>query len=298
MTGKTNSVVFPAAHIEFAATVGDNTLHLRTQTAGFDCTIYWGDGQKTVAPINGGNIIHNYAQAGVYHIFIVGKSFAGFNVSNQVGKEKYTALHSMGRWVNDTITSMANSFYGCSGLTVVSAGALQYATAATNFTSCFRSTGLTTLPLSLFKYNTAATTFANCFYGSLLVSLPDEIFRYNTAATSFVSCFQANPDLANVPYGLFQYNFAAVTFTNCFFGCYKLSLREDMFGHDYANRFAGKTVILINCFSRTSFTGTQGTAPQLWNFTYGSVTRAGCFAGAGNSETSLSNYADIPTDWK
>jgi hypothetical protein len=63
-------------------------------------------------------------------------------------------------------------------------------------------------------------------------------------------------------------------------------------------RFAGKNIQFSACFGRDSFTGTQGTAPDLWNCTYGSVTSASCFYGAGNSTTSLSNYASIPIGWK
>lgn len=47
-------------------------------------------------------------------------------------------------------------------------------------------------------------------------------------------------------------------------------------------------------------TGTQGTAPELWNCSFGSgtPTKTACYGGVGNSGTSLDNYADIPSDWK
>ena len=51
------------------------------------------------------------------------------------------------------------------------------------------------------------------------------------------------------------------------------------------------------CFSRESYSGEQGTAPGLWNYSFGSVTSTGCFGGSGNSATSISNYAGIPTGW-
>jgi hypothetical protein len=53
-------------------------------------------------------------------------------------------------------------------------------------------------------------------------------------------------------------------------------------------------------FNRSSFTGTtQGTAPALWSVTFKATpTSTSCFAGGGNSATSLSNYADIPAAWK
>lgn len=43
----------------------------------------------------------------------------------------------------------------------------------------------------------------------------------------------------------------------------------------------------------------QGTAPDLWNYTFNfTPTKTICFGGAGNNIYTLSNYNDIPTDWK
>ena len=53
-----------------------------------------------------------------------------------------------------------------------------------------------------------------------------------------------------------------------------------------------------NCFWRNSFAGTQGTAPDLWNCTFNSVSSGSCFGGAGNDFTSISNYGTIPAGWK
>jgi hypothetical protein len=66
-----------------------------------------------------------------------------------------------------------------------------------------------------------------------------------------------------------------------------------------ATRFFNKSVDFSYCFNRDSFTGAQGTAPDLWNCDFGSGTpiKTRCFAGAGNSLTSISNYGDIPSTW-
>lgn len=248
LNGKMVYSSFPhiPASIDFNTTVGDNTLHLRPQTGGFDCTVYWGDGQSTAVPPDGGNIIHNYAAAGVYNIQIKGKSFAGFRVDNQTGKEKYVAAYSMGRWAVDTMTLCDRSFYGCSNLATIG----------------------------------------------------DDLFRYNTAVTSFGSLFSGCTSLTTIQTNLFQYNTAVTSFNRCFSDCNKLTLRNDIFGTDYASRFNGKTVDFSNCFNRDSFSGTRGTAPEIWRFTGLTATKTSCFGGAGNSPTSLSNYASIPADWK
>jgi hypothetical protein len=63
---------------------------------------------------------------------------------------------------------------------------------------------------------------------------------------------------------------------------------------------AAWNVNFTNCFNRTTFTGVQGTAPDLWNYNFGTgtSTKTTCYGGAGNSLTSISNYADIPVAWK
>ena len=80
----------------------------------------------------------------------------------------------------------------------------------------------------------------------------------------------------------------------------KVQINRNIFYADgeQATRFAGKTVDFRNCFQRGSSTGgIQGEAPDLWNCTFGLVYSTSCFAGAGNSATSISNYASIPTAW-
>lgn len=85
-----------------------------------------------------------------------------------------------------------------------------------------------------------------------------------------------------------------------FYGCNKLQLPANIFYENgITDRFSGASSVNFNYFMyRTSFTGTQGTAPDLWNQTgITSVSSFFTFAGAGNSLTSLTNYADIPTAW-
>jgi hypothetical protein len=70
---------------------------------------------------------------------------------------------------------------------------------------------------------------------------------------------------------------------------------------EQSTRFLNKSVSFQNCFFRSSFIGTStGTSPDLWNcnFGTGTPTRTNCFGGAGNSSTSISNYAAIPAQWR
>jgi hypothetical protein len=230
---------------------------------------------------------------------------------------------------NTSVTDMASVFRGMPSLTGISADIFKYNTNVTSFANAFDGSGLKSIPVDLFRYNTKVTNFGATFAVTPILGVPDDIFRYNSGATSFsqtfASCtslsavtvdmfrynvnvsnfgsvFDSDTALASVPADLFRYNTGATTisFTASFYGCNKLQLNTTMFGltGDTATRFAGKTVNFTNCFNRATFTGTQGTAPELWNYTYGTLTSTSCFAGAGNSLTSLTNYGSVPVGWK
>jgi hypothetical protein len=204
-----------------------------------------------------------------------------------------------------------NTFYGCTGLTSLPVDLFRYNTAVSSygfggtFNGC---TGLTSLPVDLFRYNTAVSSygFEDTFRGCTgLTSLPTDIFRYNTAVSTigFGGTFNGCTGLTSLPVDLFRYNTAVSSygFRYTFYGCTKLQLRADIFyaAGEQSTRFLNKSISFPNCFDRSSFSGTQGTAPDLWNcdFGTGTVTKTDCFNGAGNSATSLSNYADIPAAW-
>ena len=65
-------------------------------------------------------------------------------------------------------------------------------------------------------------------------------------------------------------------------------------------RIYNRSTNFKDCFERDRFSGTQGEAPHLWDCDFGTATiyKEDCWADAGNSTASLSNYADIPSEWK
>ena len=193
----------------------------------------------------------------------------------------------------------SNMFYNCSNLTTVPQNLFRYNTEATTFASLFGNGGFTTIPVDLFRYNTKVTNFGSTFYNCRnLTTVPADIFRYNTLATYFRSTFQSCTNLTTIPENLFTYNVRGYNFESCFESCNKLQLISNLFGTDYANRFSYASFSGGRMFYRTSFTGTQGTAPPMWNYTYRyGQSHSKTFGGAGNSATSLSNYASIPSNW-
>ena len=175
------------------------------------------------------------------------------------------------------------TFYGCSGLTG-------------------------SIPADLFRYNTLVSTggffatFRNCF--GLTGSIPADLFRYNTLVSTlgFSATFRSCSGLEVAPDGLFKYNTAADSWQGCFQNCTKLQLSQYMFydAGGETTRFLNQSPNFTSFVSRSSFSGTQGTAPALWDCSYGTgtPTSTSAFAGAGNSTTSLTNYNDIPAGWK
>jgi hypothetical protein len=205
---------------------------------------------------------------------------------------------------NTLVTSFSNLCLGCTLLASIPVDLFRYNTLVTSFGSAFRGcTVLASIPVDLFRYNLAVTTFTYAFYQcTSLTSLPVDLFRYNLAVTTFDNVFRGCTALASIPVDLFRYNTLATNFNMTLNGCINAQLNINIF---YATggsgtRFLNQSVNFGNCFYRDSFTGVQGTAPDLWNcnFGTGTPTKAGCFGGAGNSLTSLTNYASITADWK
>lgn len=210
--------------------------------------------------------------------------------------------------VSVSTTGFAGTFRACGSLTTIPTDLFKYNVALTSsaFSSTFYDcTSLTTLPTDLFRYNTEVTSsaFESTFRACALTSLPSDIFRYNTKAStdSFKGAFINCTALATVPENLFKYNVSALSFWSAFYNCNKLQQVSTMFyaAGEQSTRFLNQSVDFSNCFNRSSFTGTQGDAPDLWNCDFGTGTpvKTDCWEGAGNSTTSLSNYASIPAAW-
>lgn len=189
-----------------------------------------------------------------------------------------------------------------------STSAVPYIPGLLSFTATFSScTGLTgSIPTDLFRYNTQVSTngFYSTFYGctGLSGSIPADLFRYNTlvSTSGFFQTFYGCTGLTSAPSLLFAYTPNCDSFQSVFQNCNKLQLPADLFSAagDKSTRFLNKTVNFTNALRIGTFTGTQGTAPDLWNYDFGSgtPTKTTCFTG--HTSSSVSNAADIPAEWK
>jgi hypothetical protein len=214
--------------------------------------------------------------------------------------------------VNVSESGFVYTFYGCTKLTSIPVDLFRYnvnVSISGFYGTFYNCTKLTSIPVDLFRYNVnvSISGFRNTFYGcTSLTSIPVDLFRYNVnvSTSGFHHTFRSCTSLTSIPVDLFRYNVNVSTygFYGTFQGCTKLQLNKWIFyaSGEEGTRFLNRTSDFTECFSRTSFTGTQGEAPELWNCNFGTQTplKTNCFSGGGNSLTSLTNYNDIPNEWK
>jgi len=179
-----------------------------------------------------------------------------------------------------TIWAFNQTFRECTSLTAIPVDLFRYNTLVTIY--AFRDTfqgdsALIEIPVDIFRYNTLVSShaFEGTFIGcDILTTLPVDLFRYNilAAEAAFVVTFEGCIGLETVPDDLFRYNTLAGIdgFQGTFQNCTKLQINPNIFGADLAARFADSPVPLdfTEMFDRTSFSGTQGTAPALWDVTF------------------------------
>lgn len=209
------------------------------------------------------------------------------------------------------ISNFLRTFQDCSSIVEIPEDLFRYNTAMTS-SSSFNSTfqgclSLEVVPVDLFRYNTSVPNFTSCFRGcSSLEEIPVDLFRYNVnvGSSAFNGTFR-DSGLTSLPPALFRYNVNAISsaFNDTFRDCLALQIRADIFFNpgEESTRFLNKSVAFNNCFNRWgSYTGIQGTAPNLWDCDFGTGTpgKTGVFGGTANDGTSLDNYDDIPSDWK
>ncbi len=175
------------------------------------------------------------------------------------------------------------TFQGCTGITAIPTDLFRYnlLVSVYGFYSTFNDcTGITAIPTDLFRYNTAVSTygFTSTFQGCTgITAIPTDLFRYNTAVSTygFTWTFQGCTALTSIPTDLFRYNVNVSTygFQAIFRSCIKLQLVSDLFGpsSELGTRFLDRISNFQDAFKITSFTGTKGTAPALWNYDYGNV---------------------------
>ena len=197
------------------------------------------------------------------------------------------------------LTNAAYCFSGCTSLNTIGNEIFSGCEALSNVSYlCNGCTALQTIGIDMFKNCTTVNTLRNLFYNcNNLVALPDNIFKDLYALRVVWNMCYGCANLAIIPPKLFESCTKINDMERAFEGCLKLKLRDDLFGSNlnaWLNN--GTTCYLTRTFYRESYTGTEaGTAPAIWTK---SGSHTGCFGGAGNNTSSLTNYDSIDSGWK
>ncbi len=174
---------------------------------------------------------------------------------------------------NPEVTTFRDTFMACYNITEIPAKIFSKNTKVQSCHGTFSAMrNISTIPEGLFDNNTKITDFSEVFSGiRQITQIPEGLFDNCTEVQNFAGAFKDCSNLTSIPEGLFD-NCQRVTN----FGYSK------KVGNDYLNMG-----VFTDCVKLT------GKAPELWkrtNVTSNLYAFKGC--------TQLSNYADIPDDWK
>ena len=199
------------------------------------------------------------------------------------------------------VTNLNSMFYSCEKLVSVPEGLFSGMTEVVSLSNMFRNcTSLTSIPAGLFNGMTKVTNLSNMFDScKKLASIPAGLFSGMTKVNNLSTLFGYCSALTSIPEGLFREQVNATDFRYCFRRVPAKAIHPNIFCNEATEkttRFANVTPNFSNCFEE--LTGTvAGTAPALWEYTYkAEPKKTGCFSN--NSTTTLSNYENIPTEWK
>ena len=250
--------------------VGDGA-ELELNTSGdMDVYVDWGDGSELTHHTGTTVLLHTYSSVGTHDVRMTG-TVPGFRKPDSTFLSSLRKVKSWGRL--DGLTYMVSSFSGCTGLTEIASDTDGAFEKVTDFSSCFRScSGLTSIPVGLFDNCLNVTNFSYCFgYCFSLTSIPEGLFDNSMKVTNFSDCFHYCSSLTSIPDSLFANCPNVTNFNFCFSSSSNLSgtTPKDSDGGELWER-AGKagypsSVYGTDCFNRC---------------------------------TGLSNYAEIPNDWK
>lgn len=297
-------------------------------TYNWDYYIDWGDGSELTNVQHSSGATHNYSSTGTYQIKVTGSLP---NINSYDYSTYRTKLTKVIAWGEVNFKSIFRMFYGCENLSYIPDEPIPGESIVVSDTStCFykckfkipeklfiKCQNITsfngtfygfdftqdnfTIPSNIFKYNTNILTLGDTFRLSNIKTIPEGIFDYNTNIINFGRCFYLCDLLEDIPETLFRKNTNVISYSNCFYGCNKLDMNEYIFcaPGEESTIFLNKSIDFTNFFYLTdTFDGLIGVAPELWNYNYGTGTPTKTDAFQGHSISSLTNYSDIPEDWK
>ena len=189
-----------------------------------DCVVDWGDGTTTTVTTSG-NVTHDYGTTNTAAVIQISGAFPGLYFNNGGDKLKLTTVD---RWGSNVFTTMVNSFYGCANFTGGFTDAPNLGT-ITSLPNTFN--GCSSLNVDMNNWDVSnmtnlGATFFNCS------SFNGNITSWDVSnVTFFVSLF-FNASSFNQP--LDSWNMASATETRyMFYGC--SSFNQNLNSWDVSN---------------------------------------------------------------
>ena len=294
---------------------------------GFSGTIDWGDGTVTQHTTEY-NLRHTYANAGKYKVVATGGVTAlmrrlyqgkicitdilhigeeiGRGITSMEGAFQHTEITKIRPGIFDNCPNVINfrrTFDHCSGLTNIPQGLFDHCTKVVNFESTFDECALTAIPQGLFDNCTQVTNFAGTFRDcKALTAIPAGLFDKCTQVTNFSYTFSACSSLTAIPVGLFDnctkvtdfsYTFSACSSLTAipvglFDKCTNVTWFQNTFSHCLALTGESPYTLIngqkVHLYERKDYPN-HFTTPTYYS---------GCFI----YSTGLTDYAQIPSDWK
>lgn len=285
-----------------------------------DVKINWGDGNIEDFTSNDGAeglravAKHTYDKAGNYIVSIAGEhkgmdfdtegSFSptdstqlisvlswGKNIYDRMslfGAENLISVAEPKEGIFSKIENFENAFYGCKKLETISETFFKGCQSAKNFNYAFHGCeALKSIPENLFRDCPNVISFKNAFAACRMVkTIPENLFKNCPNVTDFDMVFDNCNSLETIPENLFKNCPNATSFDSAFYNCNSLKMIPEKLFDNCQN---------VTDFSRTFYSceNLTGEAPKIYERT--NVERHGeCFYEC----TGLTNYAEIPSDWK
>jgi hypothetical protein len=241
----------------------------------YNCTVDWGDGSSPVSVTawDDADATHVYATADTYQVEITGECPAWSVNNTHSSRLQWTGIVYQGDAVDfDGWQYLTGGWNGCSNLTFIEPGPLV-------------SDGLTSLD--------------TCFRATSLASVPGDIFTNCSSVTSAFSTFSVNDSLVSTGTGLLAPLINCVNFRYIFNNCYSYQIDPDIFYADgqQGSRFFNQSCDFSYAFRTNTGTYGYGTVPNLWTCDFGSGSASHSGWITGQSDSTLTNWYEIPPDW-
>lgn len=173
-------------------------------------------------------------------------------------------------------TDFIETFYGCSSLQNIPENTFKDCVNVRNFTSVFNGcTSLQEIPEKIFWDCANVSTFNDVLRNTSITTVPEKLFWYCENVTSFANIFVDCHYLTSVPVNIFDNNRKAYSFETAFYNCPNLT------GESPYTIIDGVKYHLYDRYKMPDYFVTP-------------LTFGGAFGGCGN----LSDYEEIPSDWK